>query len=576
MHEDLDYSVVHSPTDDTICTSFAVPLAAAWEILTCREGAQLWLADQRRGAVEVGTRIPIRGVGTGTVIAITPRDRIELRLDDGSRAQLEFRAKGETSSELTLTRDGVANAPEFGWRHLLEAARIIVDRANDGRNPRQAIVVIHGIGSQRPLATATRFTDALVDRNERWTKPDRLSSSYELRRYQLERTRRRPRTDIYELYWADKVPGTTVGHLARWLRGQLVRRPRDVSPALRPIVYVCFGALALAVAALIVLILTIGLHGVSGLWQAATGIAGLSLVTGVASGVLVKSVGDAARYLDDAPDNIAVRQSIREAGVTLLRRLHTEEGYHRVVIVGHSLGSVIAYDLIRQYWSEVHTQHGWPSAPSQRSLKAYVADVGAATPDDQKALWEENRRLGMPWLITDLVTLGSPLTHATSLLARSRDDLEARRREFQLPTCPPHPEGSGFTLPFSYVVDGRRLTVQLLTHGCPFASTRWTNLYAPVRGFFLGDLVGGPVAPVLGAGIADVSVRVPSRWRRWTTLAHTAYWRRGGSGRDSPVPALLSAIDLDSRPWLDRHVRELPWTVTLRAAAPTLRKHLGP
>ncbi len=40
--------------------------------------------------------------------------------------------------------------------------------------------------------------------------------------------------------------------------------------------------------------------------------------------------------------------------------------------------------------------------------------------------------------------------------------------------------------------------MDLLPHGCAFAPTRWTNLYAPVRGFCFGDLVGGPVGPVLG------------------------------------------------------------------------------
>lgn len=563
--------MVPASNSNAICAKLEVPADAAWEILTCREGAQLWLADEQRGGIEVGADLPVRGVGIAKIVAVRAPARIDLRLEDGSEALLEIRPKDERRSELVLTRDGVAEAPEIGWCHLIESARIIVDRARDYRRPRQAIVVIHGIGSQRPLATVRRFTDALVDRGECWSKPDRLSSSFELRRRQLRRTRRRPRTDIYELYWAEKVPGTTLGHILRWLRRQVLRRPGDVSPGLRPILYVCFGAFVIGIAALTTLLVTIGVHGVSALRESATGIAGLSLLIGFVSGALTRSVGDAARYLDDHPDNIAVRQSIREAGVTLLRRLHSEEGYDRVVVVGHSLGSVIAYDLIRQYWSDVHREHGGLVAPTQRALKTYLADVASASTDQQKALWEENRQLGMPWLITDLVTLGSPLAHATSILARSHADLKERQRQLELPTCPPSPDGKRFAIRSSYVVDGQRRTIDVLAQGCPFATTRWTNLYAPVRGWFFGDVVGGRVAPEFGAGVTDVVVSVEPWWRRRTLLAHTAYWRPG----EPTAQALAQAIDLDSAPWLTRHVGELPWVVTLRAATPELRKHMA-
>jgi hypothetical protein len=64
--------------------------------------------------------------------------------------------------------------------------------------------------------------------------------------------------------------------------------------------------------------------------------------------------------------------------------------------------------------------------------------------------------------------------------------------------------------------------------------------------------------------VRDVPVRVEQWWRRRTLLAHTAYWRPGGEGANAPVNALLQAIDLDSGPWLDRHVQELPWTMSLR------------
>ncbi len=527
-----------------------VPPAAAWEILTSRVGAQRWLGDEHHGPIEVGATFPVRGVGIGTVVGVLIGSRIDVAFPDGTEATLAFAGKRDIC-ELTVAHSNLA---AVGWAQLVELASLLTRRASDERSPRQAIVVIHGIGNQRPLATARRFTDAIVDRKDRWSKPDKLSSSYELRRYQLKRSKDRPRTDVYELYWADKVSGTTMAHIVAWLRGQ-VRSPADVSPALRPVLYLTVALTVLLLFALLWLVVEIGTDGVGELSRQITSVAGLSLVTGAVTTLLVKTVGDAARYLDDDPENIAVRQSIRESGITLLRRLHNDARYDRVVLVGHSLGSVIAYDLIRLYWVEVHREHASPSRPDQELMRRYTP--GAT---DQKDLWEENRTVaGNPWLITDFVSVGSPLTHARSLLARSTEDLELRQQELELPTCPPRAAGS-LTFTQDYVVDGQRNSVRVLSHGCPFAVTRWTNLYAPVRAGFFGDLVGGPVAPAFGTGVKDVPVRMTSVWRRCTLIAHTSYWCRD----DAALKPLLLAIDLDSAKWLDRYVGALPWSRTLR------------
>ena len=142
-----------------------------------------------------------------------------------------FSSNGEGKSMLAV-EPGERDSDAQGWAHLIHRAWLVTKSVAEEREPRQAVVLIHGIGNQKPLATANRFVNALVNREERWSKPDRLSSSYEMRRYQVKKNHghRRPATDIYELYWADKVPGTVVGHTLAWLRGQLLRWPRDVSP----------------------------------------------------------------------------------------------------------------------------------------------------------------------------------------------------------------------------------------------------------------------------------------------------------------------------------------------------------
>ena len=121
----------------------------------------------------------------------------------------------------------------------------MADKHEDGK-PRQAVVLIHGIGEQRPMETLRAFVKALVEhdptneaprgsslgeahensgaprahRSLYYSKPDRLSGSYELRRLKLHRVKpgeikslpeglnvNWPETDFYEYYWAHQMYG---------------------------------------------------------------------------------------------------------------------------------------------------------------------------------------------------------------------------------------------------------------------------------------------------------------------------------------------------------------------------------
>ena len=61
---------------------------------------------------------------------------------------------------------------------------------------------------------------------------------------------------------------------------------------------------------------------------------------------------------------------------------------------------------------------------------------------DQKIKAEKNETT--PWLISDFITLGSPLAHATFLLANSRDEFKTRKKDHELPTCPPEDTGEKY------------------------------------------------------------------------------------------------------------------------------------
>ena len=97
--------------------------------------------------------------------------------------------------------------------------------------PKQAIVVIHGMGEQKPMDTIKNFAHAvwttdtevhengLRDSGELWSKPDDRTGSLELRRLTTRESTPMQegtypggaRQDFYELYWADLSRGSTLG-----------------------------------------------------------------------------------------------------------------------------------------------------------------------------------------------------------------------------------------------------------------------------------------------------------------------------------------------------------------------------
>ncbi len=272
------------------------------------------------------------------------------------------------------------------------------------------------------------------------------------------------------------------------------------------------------------------------------------LVMAVVGGFLARYLSDAARYLTPRPANISSRAAIRDEGIALLDRIHASGQYARVVVIGHSLGSVIAYDILRFYWDqsrrpvaskaarqpvlhefELATQR-FPDSPTEAQLDQFQ--------QLQHRLWREQRSLGVPWLVTDLITLGSPLTNAPMLLGDKNANVVQLKRERELPSCPPTGDGgenvAGFYRANVSGADGDdRMIVRSLAcgdSGAVFATTRWTNLYFPVRRLILGDLVGGPIAPAFGPGIRDIPVRTSPLSRRLAWLQnifpvpHVSYW----------------------------------------------------
>jgi hypothetical protein len=278
-------------------------------------------------------------------------------------------------------------------------------------------------------------------------------------------------------------------------------------------------------------------------------------------------LGDAARYFRNAPANVAVRREIRKQAVDTLARLHTSGLYDRIIVVAHSLGCVVAYDMLRAYFSRVCDE--LPTA----------VELGTSFPEVDEALWEpfkagskdEQKELRLrareivariadvtvqnppartgfkSWLVTDFVTLGNALTHAHYLMcvgknhAELEKDFDRRVSERDFPTCPPKRLDGDGLLFFPNPKTGKKE----FHHGALFGLTRWTNLYFPLSEIFWGDAIGGPVAPIFGSHIIDVPVSTHASGGA-DFFTHNTYLdvERAG-GRNAPhIVALRKAVDL--------------------------------
>jgi hypothetical protein len=394
------------------------------------------------------------------------------------------------------------------------------------------------------METLQRFVRGVVTRRA-LSKPDRISPTLELRRMAVPSTSdawepgQPVSTDFYELYWAHLMTGTSWNHVTAWIRTLMLRPPATVPSRLWTLWVASWIAASIGV---VVAVAGVGRPDVSSWWLAALAAAAMTLAKSTGFYFGLQYVGDAARYLSPTPPNVGVRQAIRSAAIDLLNGLHddpTWRRYHRVVVVGHSLGSVIGYDALTHLWQQRHhptSGQRWAQQPNHARLTELLNSGAVLTADEARALqagvWREQRSIGVQWKITDFVTLGSPLTHAPFLMAKDRADFEKRRRAREFPSCPPTREDGRDT---DYGQSLLELTppdaggvCKLLHHAAPFACTRWTNL------FFPRDLVGGTLEH-FGGWIKEPTINSPHRF------PHTRYWRV-----DEPAhEELTKALDLD-------------------------------
>ena len=434
--------------------------------------------------------------------------------------------------------------------------------------------------------------------NTVWSKPDRRNRSFELRRMTTEAIdSAHGSTDFFEFYWAHLIYGTTWEQVKAWIFDLLWRRPSRVPPRVRGawiLLWVITIVVALCVVAALVPFATLrscifnhyvvpSTDKTSFLWLITipiiVGVAGI-IGGGLVNTYLLKYFGDVSRYVKAAPLNVARRQEIREKGVELLETLMARDAdgkrqYDRIVVVAHSLGTIVAYDILTHCFARLNTisdLHAKVLKSFQQPERAKLEDMirraaglaegpagggqgGAKEPpvpysvedfQKQQALClKEINEQGSPWIVSDFVTLGSPLSHAEFLLAADMDELRKAQQRRILPTCPPSLEYDGktklrhFTYRYDEATATDPLAYRIPHHAALFAYTRWTNLHSPHSAILWGDIISGPLASQFNLsiegldvnGIADFAV-LPERdslgkvvnGKRVPFFSHTKYW----------------------------------------------------
>jgi len=460
------------------------------------------------------------------------------------------------------------------------------------KKKKTAVVVVHGMGEQRPMDTLWGLVTALWKRDPEvsdpdpnrvftYSKPDDVTGSFELRRITTGLGVIGRRFDFFECYWAHLMSGNTVDAVVSAVTTLLLRKRSTVPPRL--VAVWIFGCVAMLLLSLLVIGITL-----SGLptqlreqvfapfdWH---DLGWLALLPILAFGLrwlgkvwIGPVAGDAARYLSATPPNVGVRQTIREAAVDLLEKLHARGDYDRIVVIGHSLGTAVAYDALTFAWSRIDgvalaAAHRadraatWALGRLERAAAALIAakpaDIGARRIEyrqAQRAYFAELSRLTHDpgdgkgprpfWLVSDFVSTAAPLSKADVLMAHDPDDFKARKKRRELPACPPWLESMSPPR-FSYYpkTGGGRAP----HHAAVFGPTVWTNIYFETEAIVLGDVIGGRVANLFGRGALDVRLK-----RGDSLFRHLDYWKDPehadmASGKPHPwITALRKAANLN-------------------------------
>lgn len=363
---------------------------------------------------------------------------------------------------------------------------------------RHAVIMVHGMGEQRPLDTLLSFANFVAPqapkpRLRRWiarrfgqlperddappfySRPTRLKDAFESRYVIVpqDKEKARDQLDVYEYHWSYLMQGNKLSDVLATTVRMVFRWPGDVPRGLRGAWWLVWATIAAVIYQLITNREMLA-EALTSDWADVL-ITLLATALGIGAGTLLlrairwvlkdfipskitSHLVDVIRYLDVSPRSYAVRRAIRKGIVELLDDLHNlkdSEGrdqYDRIILVGHSLGAYIAYDAISYYWTQTNEAHAGKldsaviEAVERAALPLMPGTVGSDNPteeeigafrDAQKALWQELRAKKSPWKVSDFISIGTPMYMADQLMTKHTDQFQERVDLRHIATCPP-------------------------------------------------------------------------------------------------------------------------------------------
>lgn len=425
---------------------------------------------------------------------------------------------------------------------------------------KQAVIIIHGIGNQYPMETAKEFVENIKEDSDiLYSSPDREANYFETRRLSLSQKK----TDFYEFYWANLISEPKLSELYFWvLKLLFCKKPSSRVQLLVWSIRILTLSLLFTFGYIVFIdIQNFETEGYltfthSGIFALVSFVL-LKFIVPIINSKAAQTVGDAVKYLTPSPQNIESRYKIRKKGIQLLKKLHEktdEDGqplYQRIIIVGHSLGSVVAYDLITNLWHEyMYEYHPDEFPAAQPILEEMTALINQSHQQKeqtfpieqfrelQKKLFKEIKKLKNPWLISDFISIGSPLCHGDYILTKNFEEFDKKTNYREYPLCPPKIEvkkeknaivkdyDNAISFSANLVLNNKGIRekkpMRFINHNSQFSFIQWTNIY------FQNDFVGGELNEFFGKGIQNVPLKANGNWikRNLPFFSHTNYWSK--------------------------------------------------
>ena len=258
-------------------------------------------------------------------------------------------------------------------------------------NHRKAVIVVHGMGNQIPLTSIREFVENVNSGGSQlYSSPDRIVGDLETRRFSYHNRSH----DYYELYWAHLVEEPSMFEVVSWSLKLLLCK----KPSARAFTAVICVRIIITVLMILMGYLAFNFEDFMGFFQSSHGIVASGVLVFIVykllypalktmfSTALLQSIGDVVKYTVPSPKNINVRNKIRQKGLEMLKKLHEAKDtsgdyiYDDIVVVGHSLGSIVCYDLLTFLFPEYNTSSIVKSKYDQDNIKAF-AELVSNNPD---------------------------------------------------------------------------------------------------------------------------------------------------------------------------------------------------